>query len=180
MNVSSRHVCVCVCECVCEVQPANNKIKNKMERNAPVTIKYSHKINYIQRSTKSKLAHSPRNLLLCLWMIFSVLSLLWQLTKLKSVFIVYYMKNIKKNARQSLKCTSIWWKFSISQRTNIFCISFYSMVFRVIFFMHFPISCWLSVQILLWLLFLSLILQKRHRRRFSSIIFFHSSILLEL
>lgn len=35
--------------CVCEVQPADDKIKNKTERNA-----VSHKINYIQRSTKSK------------------------------------------------------------------------------------------------------------------------------
>lgn len=50
-------ICMHVCVCVCEVQPANDKIKNKMVRNA-VTIKCSHKINYIQRSTKSKLVHS--------------------------------------------------------------------------------------------------------------------------
>lgn len=48
---------ICMLVYVCEVQPANDKIKNKMVRNA-VTIKCSHKINYIQRSTKSKLVHS--------------------------------------------------------------------------------------------------------------------------
>lgn len=52
-------VCESECEWSAASQSANDKIKNKTQINA-VTMKCSHKINYIQRSTKSKLAHSHK------------------------------------------------------------------------------------------------------------------------